>query len=138
MRNFFQRLSAFMMGRNGIDRLNLFLLALVVTIGIVNIFVFNRIASLIVYGCQLAVMGLIVFRVLSQNITKRSAENRRYMKMRDAVVNFFTLNNRKFKERKEYKYIKCPHCKAQLRVKNKKGMHTVRCPRCGEQFKKKI
>jgi VanZ family protein len=45
---------------------------------------------------------------------------------------------KKFKERKEFKYLKCPYCKAQLRVKNQKGSHGVRCPKCRSEFKVKI
>ena len=60
------------------------------------------------------------------------------MRIFDSVKNWFTLTQKKFRDRKDFRYIKCPVCKAQLRVKNKKGNHVVRCPRCGSEFDKKI
>ena len=55
-----------------------------------------------------------------------------------SLVLWATESIRKFKERKEYKYLKCPFCKAQLRVRNQKGDHGVRCPKCRKEFRVKI
>lgn len=138
MRGLMQKFANFMQGRYGTDKLNNFLFVLFIVIWIVNIFVFNFYATLVLDVIQLAVIALFVFRSLSRNITKRSAENRKFAPVYDAVVGWFKLNWKKFRDRKEYKYLKCPVCKAQLRVKNKKGTHTVRCPKCGSEFEKKI
>ncbi len=138
MQNFMQKLMIFMQGRYGTDKLNNCIIVLALVLWFVNIFVFNVFASLILTLLELALIGLTIFRSLSRNITKRSAENRNFLPIYNAVKNFFTLNYKKFKERKEFKYIKCPMCKAQLRVKNKKGVHTVCCPKCRGEFKKKI
>ncbi len=138
MRNFFQKIAIFMQGRYGTDKLNNFLMVVFFILWVANIFVFNRYASLVVYLCQLAVLGIIIFRALSRNITKRSAENRTFTKIYTPVANFFSLTFKKIRDRKDFRYIRCPACKAQLRVKNTKGMHTVRCPKCGSSFKKKI
>lgn len=138
MRNLLQKFAIFMQGRYGTDTLNNCLLGVVLVLWIVNIFVFNFTATLIIDLIQLAVIGLIVFRSLSRNIAKRSAENRKFLPFYNAVKNWCTLNWKKFKDRKEYRYLRCPVCKAQLRVKNRKGNHTVRCPKCGSEFNKKI
>lgn len=138
MRGLMQKFANFMQGRYGTDKLNNFLFVLFIVIWIVNIFVFNFYATLVLDVLQLAVIALFVFRSLSRNITKRSAENRKFAPVYDAVVGWFKLSWKKFRDRKEYKYLKCPVCKAQLRVKNKKGTHTVRCPKCGSEFEKKI
>ena len=68
----------------------------------------------------------------------RARENRMFRKVFDPVKNFFKFQFQKFRERKQFKYIKCPLCKAQLRVKNQKGNHGVRCPKCRGEFKVKI
>lgn len=138
MRNILQKFAIFMQGRYGTDTLNNCLLGVILVLWIVNIFVFNFTATLIIDLIQLAVIGLFIFRSLSRNIAKRSAENRKFLPFYDTVKNWCTLTWKKIKDRKEYRYLKCPVCKAQLRVKNRKGNHTVRCPKCGSEFNKKI
>ena len=118
MMNLFQRFAIFMQGRYGYDTLNKFLSGLVFAIYIINFFVFNRLAHFIIFLINMLIIALIIFRMLSRNITMRSAENRKFLKI--------------------YGYRKCPSCKATLRVKNKKGVHTVRCPKCRFEFKTKI
>ena len=127
-----------MQGRYGMDTLNGFLFALNFVIWFVNIFVFNRTAHNIVFLVQLAIIGWVIFRTLSRNITMRSKENRSFVKVYEPVKGWFKLTWKKFKDRKDYRYLKCPVCKAQLRVRNKKGNHHVRCPKCGSEFETKI
>ncbi len=136
--SFIQRFMNFMQGRYGFDTLNGFLIILSVALSIANIFVWGLLPSLIIYGIELALMGIVVFRSLSRNIVMRSRENRVFRKAYDPVKNWIAFRIKKFKERKEFKYLKCPHCKAQLRVKNQKGEHGVRCPKCRGEFKVKI
>ena len=138
MRGLLQKFAIFMQGRYGTDTLNNCLLGSVLVLWLVNIFVFNFTATLIIDLIQFAVVGLIIFRSLSKNITKRSAENRKFLPFYNKVKNWCALTWKKFKDRKDYRYLRCPVCKAQLRVKNKKGNHTVRCPKCGSEFNKKI
>lgn len=138
MRGLMQKFAMFMQGRYGTDKLNNFLFILFLVLWVINIFVFNRLASLVIDILQLLVIALFIFRSLSRNINRRSAENRKFVPVYDAVTGWFKLCWKKFSDRKEYKYLKCPVCKTQLRVKNKKGTHTVRCPRCGSEFEKKI
>ncbi len=138
MRNLMQKFAIFMQGRYGTDKLNNFLLAVILLLWLLNIFVFNRMASLIIGLFQTALLALFLFRSFSRNITKRSAENRKFLPVYNSVTGWCKLTMKKFKDRKDFRYLKCPICKAQLRVKNQKGVHTVRCPRCGSEFDKKI
>lgn len=138
MRNFFERFMIFMQGRYGMDTLNGFLIALSFVVWFVNIFIFNLLVHSIVFLFQLAIIGWVVFRAFSQNITMRSKENRTFVKVYDPVKNWVKLTWKRFKDRKDYRYLKCPICKAQLRVRNKKGSHHVRCPKCGSEFETKI
>ena len=132
------RFIEFMQGRYGFDTLNKFLLGAAITLAVVNLFVFNIIARTVLMVIELACLGWFAFRFLSRNITGRSHENRIFEKFFNPVKNFFVLSYKKIRDRKDYRYIKCPFCKAQLRVKNQKGRHTVRCPKCGREFRKKI
>ena len=119
MQNFFQKIAAFMQGRYGMDSLNVFLLALDFILWFVNHFIFFR-------------------TVLSRNITMRSKENRSFCKIYEPAKKRVQLLWRQFRERDTYRYLKCPSCKAQLRVRAIKGKHNVRCPKCGSEFEKKI
>ena len=138
MRSFFARFMNFMQGRYGLDSFGKFLFCVSLGIWFIGIFVFHFPARLIIRLIGLAVAGYAVFRALSMNIVKRSAENRTFVKLYTPVKAWFKLTAQKFRDRKYYRYIKCPSCKAQLRVKNKKGKHTVCCPKCGREFEKKI
>lgn len=138
MRNFFERFMMFMQGRYGMDSLNGFILVLSFVIWTVNIFVFNRLAHYIIMVVQLLLVALFIFRMLSHNVTMRSAENRRFQKVYEPVKNWVQLTYKRIRDRKDYRYLKCPVCKAQLRVKNIKGRHNVRCPKCRSEFEKKI
>lgn len=138
MRNFFERFMMFMQGRYGMDSLNGFILVLSFVIWTVNIFVFNRLAHYIIMVVQLLLVALFIFRMLSRNVTMRSAENRKFQKVYEPVKNWVQLTYKRIRDRKDYRYLKCPVCKAQLRVKNIKGRHNVRCPKCRSEFEKKI
>ena len=138
MRNFFEKIMVFMQGRYGMDTLNGFILALSFVIWTVNIFVFNRLAHYIIMVVQLLLVALFVFRMLSRNITMRSAENRKFQRVYEPVKNRVQLTYKRIRDHKAYLYIKRPVCKAQLRVKNIKGRHNVRCPKCKSEFEKKI
>ncbi len=138
MMNLFQRFSAFMQGRYGYDTMNKVLTVLVFAIYIINFFVFNRTAHFIIFLINLLIIAFIIFRALSRNIVKRSAENRAFIKIYEPVKNWVKFTIRRFKDRDNYRYRKCPACKAMLRVKNTKGTHTVRCPKCRFEFKTKI
>lgn len=138
MRGFMQRIAVFMQGRYGNDKFNNFLYIVFLVLWFINILVWNRTASLVIDLLMLAVIAYALFRALSRNINKRSLENRTFTRIFDSIKNWFTLTQKKFRDRKDFRYIKCPICKAQLRVKNKKGNHVVRCPRCGSEFDKKI
>ena len=138
MRNFFEKIMIFMQGRYGMDSLNGFILVLSFVIWTVNIFVFNRLVHYIIMVVQLLLVALFIFRMLSRNVTMRSAENRRFQKVYEPVKNWVQLTYKRIRDRKDYRYLKCPVCKAQLRVKNIKGRHNVRCPKCRSEFEKKI
>lgn len=146
MRNLMQKFMAFMQGRYGMDSLNKFLMSAWFIIFCIRVVlrVFARfsmviaIISFVMLCLETAVLLWLAFRFLSRNINKRSLENRQFLKIWNPTKDWFNLQIKKFKDRKDYRYLKCPVCKSQLRVKNKKGMHTIRCPRCKSEFNKKI
>ncbi len=74
-----------------------------------------------------------IFRMFSRNIAARQKENAAFLRLKTRVAVFF----RRLFDRK-HAYRACPHCKAQLRLPKKRGVHTVGCPKCGRDFKVKI
>ena len=134
MRNILQKIYIFMQGRYGNDQLNNFLLILWFIIYAVNLFVRSWIFNL----GGLLIVSLCLYRTLSKNITRRMWENNKFLPIYNKVKNFFSIQFKRIKDFKTSSYVKCPDCKAQLRVKRIKGVHTVRCPKCRKEFKKRI
>lgn len=137
MRNFLYKLQVFMQGRYGNDELNITLLVVALITALVSRFTFG-LTRFILTIVELALLSIMIFRIFSRNIYKRSYENRKFLPVYTAVTGWFKLTYKRFRDGKTHRYYKCPECKAQLRVKNVKGEHTIRCPKCGHNFKKKI
>lgn len=133
-RNFMYKISAFMQGRYGNDKLNTFLLVVTAIIYVVNLFV----RSSWLFVVMMVPVALYVFRALSKNINKRLYENRIYENIYTTVTTFFKRQSLKIRDFKTHRYVKCPYCKSQLRLKKRTGNQTIHCPRCNEDFKKNI
>ena len=135
MFRFRERLSRFMYGRYGFDKLGKALLVLYVIIAVANIFVFNYTAKKIIFAIQWLLLFVIIFRMLSRNYEARRRENRIYEKIFSRFSPFFELTVRRFKDIKYKRYRKCPACKAVMRLPIKRGRHTVKCVNCRQPFK---
>lgn len=123
----------FMAGRYGADALSqgiiiaglvLFLLA-----------VFTRIGLFSLLAMALYIWA--IFRMYSRNGEKRAQENARYLaatrKLRTSVNQALT----RLKNRKKYRYFRCPNCHARLRLPRGVGEVTVNCGQCKHSFRKK-
>lgn len=124
------RFIRFMYGRYGSDKLGLFLLYATLVIMIVNSFVH----SIVLYIIELAVIGITFFRIFSKNIQKRYRENLAFEKIFNKIKSFFRLRRKMWQDRKTHVFVKCPKCKANLRLPKIKGQHTVKCTRCNYKF----
>ena len=133
MNNFINKLTKFMYGRYGIDELYYFLLIICLIIIILNIFIKSSILTLI----EFIILILATFRYLSKNISKRKKENKRYLYIKDKIIDYFKYQKRKYNDRHTHMYKKCPKCKQKIRLPLKKGKHTVKCPNCSHKFEVK-
>ncbi len=133
-----QKLASFFYGRYGSDKLNLLLIVLYFILEIAALFIPNLIAKLVLYAISLVLFFLVIFRMLSRNIAKRSAENAVYLRLTKGIREWFLLRRNKWKYRKTHIYRTCPSCKATIRLKRLPGEHTCVCPRCGTKFTVKI
>lgn len=129
-----QKTQRFMYGRYGADNLYKFGIYLTLFLLILQMFFKNT----ILYIITLTIMILNCLRPFSKNYVKRSKENQIYLKISNKIKSYCNLQYKKIKDRKEYRYRKCPNCQKILRLKNQKGKHTVCCPNCHKDFDIKI
>ena len=128
--NWFQR---FMTGRYGSDQLNFALLVLCLLLTLIA-----QISGLyiLVFVSYLPLI-FAIFRMFSRNINKRRAENAWFMKRWAPVRIWFVQKFTMLRQSKQYRFFKCPSCKATVRVPRGKGKIQIRCPHCGNTFIKK-
>jgi len=119
MYNFFQ-------GRYGIDDFYKFLFVLFIVIWILNSFI----KSSFLYLFGVFVCFFMIYRTFSKNYEKRQNENRKYIEIKNKVINKIKLSKKKWDDRSTHIYRKCPNCNAELRLPKKKGKHKCTCPRC--------
>ena len=135
--SFFQRLrmslARFMQGRHGPDNLGMFTLIAGLVCSLLGSF--TRIGLLSLAGFVLYIWTL--FRMLSRNHEKRMAENRKYIDLTSDWKTKCRQFFKRMKNRREYRYFKCPNCKVLLRMKRGSGEKDITCVRCGHQFKMK-
>lgn len=126
-------LNKFMAGRYGGDQLSTVLafLALILTL----ISKLANIPMLIYIGY--IPLGISIYRIFSKDISKRRMENYKFSIFISPVYSWFKKTERKAKDFKTHKYIKCPNCNADLRLPKKKGKIMVTCPKCKEKFEQR-
>lgn len=134
---FLQRLkesfARFMQGRHGPDNLGMFTLITGLACSLLGSFTGIGILSLL--GFALYVWTL--FRMFSRNNDKRFAENRKYIELTSNWKTRIRQFVKRMKNRRDYRYFKCPNCKVLLRMKRGTGEKDITCVRCGHQFKQK-
>jgi len=131
-----QKFAKFMYGRYGLDELSKFLSTLSLLVLIASMFLAQTVKT-VVFTAAVALLVLSYFRIFSKNYEKRRAENRKFLNSRQRVTEKFRLRRDMWKQRKEFKFFKCPSCKAVLRVPKGKGKIRVVCKKCGTAFEKK-
>ena len=128
-----ESLSRFMLGRHGLDNLGMFTFITGLVLSLLSSFVGSGLLSFI----GLALYVTTIFRMLSRNNEKRIAENRKYIDLTSNWKLKSAQFAKRMKNRKDYKYFKCPNCKVLLRIKRGAGEKDITCVRCGHQFKQR-
>ena len=75
--------------------------------------------------------------MFSRNHDKRTAENRKYIELTSGLKTKLRQFIKRMKNRRDYRYFKCPNCKVLMRLKRGSGEKDITCVRCGYQFKQK-
>lgn len=120
-----ERLYRFMQGRYGIDSLGRLSMGLLMIMIIVSLFWHNIYFTIVTW----LLLVLVYFRMLSRNVSKRYAENVKFIKFRDALLG-------KNRDRAHIIFL-CPSCKQKIRVPRGRGKIVITCPKCKKEFKKR-
>lgn len=123
----------FMEGRHGLDNLGTFTLIAGLVLSLLGSFTGSGLLDLL----GLALYVTTVFRMFSRNNEKRSAENRKYIDFTSNWKKKISQFIKRMKNSREYKYFRCPKCKAMLRLKRGCGEKDITCPRCAHAFRQK-
>ena len=134
---FMQRLKEgfmrFMQGRHGADQLGMFTLIAGLILSLTASFTGVPVLSFL----GLALYIVTVFRMFSRNHEARLKENQKYISLTSGWSTKARQAIRRLRNRREYKYFKCPNCKVLLRLKRGCGEKDITCVRCGHQFHQK-
>lgn len=116
----------FMVGRYGFDKLGQ---ALAITSAVLMILsgFFGKVFAALAY----ALLIVCILRVLSKNTVYRMNENRKYLELASRIKAYFK------RDRKYYRYFKCPKCRKVTKVPKNKGKIVISCPHCRYEFVKK-
>ena len=123
----------FMQGRYGADQMGQMLSAVSMVFLIISLFSRNQAWFL------LAVIGIVYnyVRMFSKNISKRYAENQKYLTMTAGIRRKLASWKSQLAQRKIYHIYRCPGCKQKIRVPRGRGKIEIRCPKCNTRFVKK-
>lgn len=138
------RIARFMRGRYGVDELgkDLLVLAMIISLaGVVLGFFPFRALEIAAFVCSMiavALLLIITFRALSKNINRRVLENHRYLGKTEKLRNYLRFCRVRFRDRKTYRYVKCPSCGTVCRVPKGKGKLRITCRGCRKTFEKKV
>ena len=127
-----EKMQRFMWGRYGNDSFNQILLA-VAFISLLLSFVGGG----VFYILATIVMGYAYFRMFSRNISRRSAENQKFLQRTRKLRGLFGKKKMEWAQRKDYHIYKCPNCRQKLRVPRGRGRIAISCRKCGNEFIKK-
>ena len=138
---FFQKLKSkiqqFMTGRYGGDELSRAISVAALVLIVVQ-FVFSlfglTVVTTVLWVLVWALLIWSLYRSFSKQISKRYAENVKYLYLKNKFKSFVKLQKDRWKDRKTHVYRRCPKCRCVLRLPRKKGQNPVKCPKCGERF----
>ncbi len=133
MRNLLNRLKFRLSQCYGTDALNKFLNIVLIVLCVLSFIPYLGFLSIFAF----ALCVYILYRTFSRNIYKRRLELDKFLAIknkRQKKKNFKKLVRR---ERKEFLYFKCPHCKEYLRVPRGRGKIVVTCRVCKRKIDKK-
>ena len=129
-----ERIARMMIGRNGNDQLNRFLLLADVVLLLLASLLGRRGVGSLLYLLVLVLLGLTYFRMFSRDLYRRRSENERYLREKEKLSAKLRILRERWNQRKDYKFFTCPSCKAVMRVPRGRGKIRIVCHKCGNTF----
>ena len=130
-------LTRVMAGRNGADQLGRFLSFLTLALLLLSLVTGGTALSCVFWTLGLVSLVWGLFRSFSRNLERRRGENQAYLRLAGRVREAFSGTLDRFRQRKDYRFFRCPSCKTWLRVPRNKGRVQITCRQCGERFTRK-
>ena len=122
-----------MIGRNGMDALNRFIVVISAFFAILGI-IADDAGKATLNSVALIFIWIAIFRMFSRNLARRSDENNRYTKAKYRLFSKLKNIKERWVQRKDYKFFVCPNCRATLRVPRGRGKIKIVCRKCGNSF----
>ena len=122
-----------MSGRYGADELSRMLLAISMVFLIISML--SRWNLFYLFAIVLLIYTY--FRMFSRNVSKRYAENQKYLNWKYRLVVKKDRKKKQWEQRKIYHFYKCPSCGQKVRVPKGKGKICIICPKCRMEFVRK-
>ena len=119
-----------MKDRYGGDQLSIVLLAISILLTILGSL--TRLSFIIIISYIPLIFS--IYRMFSKDISRRRMENYKFSILISPLYSKYKKLQRRFKERKIYKYLKCINCQTELRLPKGKGKIKITCPKCKEKF----
>lgn len=128
-----EKLQRFMAGRYGADQLSRVYLVITLILLVLSMFI----KFLPLYWAALLLLIYTYYRMFTKNVSKMYAQNQKFLNWRYRMVAKWDASKKRFAQRKEYRFFRCPTCKQRVRVPKGKGKICITCPRCHHDFIKK-
>lgn len=136
-RKFVYNFQQWMIGRNGMDALNICLLVLYLILaffssisgGFMGKYIWNSLALFSIIIC--------FFRMFSKNRSQRYQENLKFLNIWNKVKNKVSIFIRQMKEYETHRFFTCKSCGQVIRVPKGKNKICITCPKCKNEFIKK-
>lgn len=134
MKSFKNKLIAFMYGRYGVDSLYYALLGLWMVCWFLRVLTQSIVFDLLLW----AILVILIYRVMSRNLSRRRAENEKFLKLWKPVQSFGKRQWMRIRDCRTHVYRRCPECGSMLRLPHRRGTHTAVCPKCSRRFETRI
>ena len=135
-----EKFMKFMQGRYGVDGFARFTMGVALVCIVVSVF-FQKgsTAEALLNTLGLAAIIYTYFRILSRNVSKRYAENQKYLSMTSKLRQSFNREKSMMQQRKTHHIYTCPGCGQKIRIPRGSGKKVeIDCPKCHTKFIKKI
>ena len=133
--DFMQRIreafARFTYGRYGTDQLG----RVIIYASLLLLFLSFALGSTMCWVLSIAGYVWAIFRMFSKNHAKRQAENALYLTKTQHLRTEIRQARVRFRNRKQYKYFRCPHCRTRMRLTRGCGEKEITCPKCKNHFK---